>query len=216
MSPPVAGARKISFLHEDARLFNRIREGDEQALVDLFEKNRRPVTALVTRNNGSPDDAEDILQEALIILWERIRTGKYVYKARLGTFVFATARNLWLQRLARKRREITETDMRLSALGGTGSERHSGKGSMTDPETDDPDPLELLANQEESGRVAAAIDHLGDPCRRLLLLYYWEELSMEDIAQKMGFANADTAKSKKYQCKKALEQLLKEILSHDA
>ncbi|MGB6649412.1 MAG: sigma-70 family RNA polymerase sigma factor, partial [Bacteroidota bacterium] len=49
---------------------------------------------------------------------------------------------------------------------------------------------------------------LGEPCRTLLLLFYWEERSMGEIAVELGFANADTAKSKKYQCKKALEKLL--------
>jgi DNA-directed RNA polymerase specialized sigma24 family protein len=39
-------------------------------------------------------------------------------------------------------------------------------------------------------------------------LFYWDEYSLEEIAAAMGFANAETVKSKKYQCKKALEQYL--------
>jgi DNA-directed RNA polymerase specialized sigma24 family protein len=44
------------------------------------------------------------------------------------------------------------------------------------------------------------------------LLYYWEEESMESIAALMGMANADTVKSRKYQCKKALEALIRKRL----
>jgi len=53
---------------------------------------------------------------------------------------------------------------------------------------------------------------IGNPCHDLLLLYYWEERTMEEIALKLGFANADTVKSKKYQCKKILEKLVKQAL----
>ena len=38
---------------------------------------------------------------------------------------------------------------------------------------------------------------------------YFDELSMQDIAEKMNFANADTAKTKKYKCKKELDEYVK-------
>jgi DNA-directed RNA polymerase specialized sigma24 family protein len=37
------------------------------------------VTAFVLRNSGTQDDAEDMLQEALVILWERVRSGRFEY-----------------------------------------------------------------------------------------------------------------------------------------
>ena len=56
--------------------------------------------------------------------------------------------------------------------------------------------------------VRSALDRLGDPCRTLLILFYWEEASMEEIARQLGLANAATAKSKKYQCKEQLKRLI--------
>ena len=184
------------FASSDARILDRIRKGDEEALVELFRQNRGPVLALVTHNSGTAADADDILQEALVTLWERVRTGRFHYSARLGTFVYATARNMWLRRLARGRREVT--------------------GIVTDPPSDDASPLELMIEEEEAEIVRSAIERLGEPCRKLLLLFYWEEESMESIAAQMGMANADTVKSRKYQCKKALEALVRERLPrHD-
>ena len=215
MSSSAPAVRKRFFVGEDARTFARIRDGDEEALAELYEKNRKPVMALVTRNTGSPDDAEDILQESLIILWERVRTGKHEYTAQLGTFIYATARNLWLQRLARRNREVPSGQMQFPSNAPRGSGGISGSDRRNEPTDGDPDPLALLTNEEEASAIARAINHLGDPCRQLLLSFYWEELTMEQIATKMGFANAETAKSKKYQCKKALERFLREFLSDD-
>jgi DNA-directed RNA polymerase specialized sigma24 family protein len=69
-----------------------------------------------------------------------------------------------------------------------------------------------LENNERVAAVRGAMEQIGNPCRDILLLYYWEERSMEEIAAELGFANADTVKSKKYQCKKALEKLVKKAL----
>jgi RNA polymerase sigma factor (sigma-70 family) len=81
-----------------------------------------------------------------------------------------------------------------------------------DVATDDASPLEELEENERIIAVQKAIEQMGNPCRDLLLLFYWEERSMEEIAMKLGFANADTVKSKKYQCKKSLEHLVRTML----
>ena len=180
----------LLFLNSDARTLDGIRRGDESALVTLYNAHRRPITALVMRNNGTNDDADDILQEALVILWERVRAGTYVHTAALGTFLFATARNLWLRRLARARRELP-----LDPNGESAS-------------TDDPSPLEELIEDERTASVRDALALLGEPCRSLLVLFYWEEASMDEIARRLGLANAATAKSKKYQCKEQLKRLI--------
>lgn len=179
------------FLTSDARILDLIRRGDEKGLVLLLGSTRTMVTSFVLRNSGTVSDAEDLLQEAVVILWEKVRRGEFEYRSKLSTFVFATVKNLWLRRLARSRREIPmELDPERA-------------------ESDDPSPLDEAIETEQAQLVRDALERLGDPCKTLLLLFYWEELPMEEIAVRMGMANADTAKSKKYQCKKALERLLK-------
>jgi RNA polymerase sigma factor (sigma-70 family) len=180
----------LLFMDDDARILDGIRTGDETVLVKLYHTNRKSISAFVSRNNGTADDAEDMLQEALVILWERVRAGRHEYGARLSTFLFATVRNLWLRRLARRRRE--------------GPATHPGD----DPADGNLSALDQMIEEERTVAIRNALEALGEPCRTLLLLFYWEELSMEDIARRLGFANADTAKSKKYQCKKSLKDLL--------
>ncbi len=187
----------LHFLNDDARLLDRIRRGDEDALVTLYRQSLRSVTALVTRNSGTDRDADEVLQEALVVLWERVRQKRYRHTARIETFLYATARNLWLRRLARMRRESPRE---------------------IDPEesiSEDPSPLDMLIEEEESAMIGDALRKLGEPCRTLLVLFYWEEASMEEIASRLGFANPETAKSKKYQCKKALQEMLKRRAQDD-
>ncbi len=182
------------FLDSDRRILDLIRKGDEQALVVLYNSNRKAIVSFVTRNNGSYDDAEDMLQEALMVLWERVRSGRFEYAAKLNTFIYGVVKNMWSRQLARKRKEMpTSVDPDMNP---------GGEVSV----------LDELIEGEQAELVRDALEKLGEPCKRLLVLFYWEELSMGEIANRMGFANAETVKSKKYQCKKSLEKLLRESM----
>ncbi len=189
-------AAPLLFLNADSRVLDAMHRGDEAALLELYSSNWKPVSSYILRNNGSIDDAKDMLQEALVVLWERVRSGRFEQSAKLSTFVFATARNIWLRRLARRRREST---------GGL---------EVEDIPDGNQSPLEELVENEQTVLLHSAMEKLGEPCRSLLLLFYWEERSLESIALALGFANAATVKSKKYQCKKALRQLMEESVEY--
>ena len=180
----------IFFMNDDAHILNLMKNGDEEALVIVYKQNRAMVTSLVKRNGGSDDDADDVLQESVIILWEKVRSGRFEQSSKLSTFIFAVAKNVWSRKRFKKQRE-----------------------QPTEFESDSFDSfeqssLETMIESERSASIAKALEQLGDPCKTLLVLYYWEEQSQEDIAVQMGFANAKTVKSKKYTCKKMLEKIL--------
>lgn len=184
----------LFFLNDDVKLLDGLKNGDDSALEELFQKNYRPIASLVTRNHGTEDDVEDVLQEALVVLWERVHNDSFEYQAKLSTFIYATAKNIWFRKLARQRRELPSEMETLEIPDG------------------DSIPSEELEENERVLAVQKAMEEIGNPCKDILLLYYWEERSMEEIAVQLGFANADTVKSKKYQCKKALEKLVKKAL----
>ena len=182
--------RPALFLHDDARILDGIRRGDDESLVTLYRLCEGPVHRYVMSNTGTRDDADDMLQEALVILWERVRDGRFEHTARLSTFVVGTVKNLWLRRLARARREFPD------------------EGSMEMASDPDTTALDSLIDRERATAVRDALERLGEPCRSILLLFYWDQASMEEIAQRLGFANSDTVKARKYQCKKSLQRIL--------
>ena len=105
-------AARLVFLNPGAWILDRIRSGDEGALAELYRTSRRQVTAFVTRNGGNDDDAEDMLQEAVVVVWERVRSGRLELTARIETFVVGIVKNLWMRRRARMRREsVFEPDV---------------------------------------------------------------------------------------------------------
>lgn len=186
----------LRILNTDAALLERIRNGDEQSLVVLFEETRSMAFSFVQRNGGTSEEAPELLQEAVVILWERVREGSFDADARLSTYLLGVIKNLLLRRHARRKREVPLAE-------------------EFDPPSESPSALEDMIDEEQREAIKRAMELIGEMCRKILLLFYWEQRPMGEIAAAVGLANAETAKSKKYQCKKSLETHLKSMMGHE-
>ncbi len=167
----------------EKEIFERICKGDEKALEFLYQKYYRMMTKLVITNSGTEEEARDVYQDALIVFWQKATSGNLVLTSKMSTYIYSICQNLWRKELDRKKR--------LS---------HEEKDTAVLLDTD---------SSERERVLAKCIDQLGETCKKVLMLYYFEEMSMQDIADKLGFANTDTAKTKKYKCKKKLDELVK-------
>jgi RNA polymerase sigma factor (sigma-70 family) len=182
-------AFKISLMNDEEILI-RIRKGDERAVDFLYKKHYRMMVNMITKNSGSEEEAKDIYQEALIVFWRKAVTGELVLTSKISTYLYSICQNLWRKELDRKTKLSYEE-----------------KDAVTHLDHD---------QNEKIAIVNRCINELGDTCRKVLTYFYFEEMSMDDIAQKMGFANADTAKTKKYKCKVELDRKVKSLFSsHD-
>lgn len=168
---------------KDSVILERISRGDEKALDELYRKYYRMMTRIIINNNGTEQEAKDIYQEALIVFWQKAVSHQLVLTSKISTYLYSICLNLWRKELDRKSRLLHE----------------------------EKDSIEYIDNerQERSQIIHQCIQQLGDTCQKILMYYYFDDMSLQDIAQKLGFANAETAKTKKYKCKKRLDKLVK-------
>lgn len=172
---------------KDREVLERIGKGDERALDYLYKKYYRMMTNIVLKNNGTEEEAKDVYQEALVVFWQKAVSGNLVLTSKISTYLYSICLNQWRKELDRKSRLSRE----------------------------EVDSEEFQPHEEEERYkvVMQCINDLGDTCRKILTYYYFDGMSMTDIAEKMNFANTDTAKTKKYKCKKKLDSLIKERFS---
>ena len=168
---------------KDHEVLARISKGDEGALDYLYKRYYRMMTKIVLNNSGSEEEAKDIYQEALIVFWQKAVKGDLVLTSKISTFLYSICLNLWRKELDRKNR--------LS---------HEEKDTAVHVDYD---------AEERSLVIKKCIEELGDTCKKILTYYYFDGMNMVEIAEKLNFANTDTAKTKKYKCKKRLDQLVK-------
>jgi RNA polymerase sigma factor (sigma-70 family) len=89
--------------------------------------------------------------------------------------------------------------------------RISSINEQADFPDDEKKVMDIILTQEKVKLIQRALNALSPLCKKLLMLFYFEERSMDEIANILEFANTDVVKSKKYQCKKALEETLRKL-----
>ena len=141
----------------------------------------------IIQNNGSKIEAEDIFQEALVILIHKINTTVFEPKSTLNTYLFGVCKILWFEQLRLKKKMITSS-----------SYIEENAYYEDDFETDNKDK-----------RAQEAILSIGKKCQELLQFFYFNNLSMKEIAIKLGFSSEKVAKNQKYRCIEKAKEYLK-------
>jgi RNA polymerase sigma factor (sigma-70 family) len=174
-------------------LLQGLATNDKKAVETIYRENFNMVQSLIINNNGSSDDAKDIFQESMIVLYEKVRSGGFELNCLIRTFIYSVARRLWLKRLQQQNRYSTPGD------------------NMEAVVSVDEDLDAHEQRNAEFDMMEKAISHLGEPCKSLLEAYYLQKQSMQTIAATFGYTNADNAKNQKYKC---LMRLKKIFFSH--
>jgi len=179
----------------DAELLKRLKgpsASEANAVLKyIYQTNYPTVRAYVLKNNGKQSDAEDIFQEAMTIFYKKINQDTLVIQQNIGGYLYSIAKNLWLNRLRyqkvrldNKQQVIQQTDIPAAS-----------------PEAD-------FVREERSQVLKTVIAKLSEDCRKILTLFYFDELKMKNVAERMGLADEQAAKNKKYKCLKKLKSLM--------
>ena len=165
--------------------------GDRDALRLLYDKHLPRIIKYVTQNSGSEEDAYDIFQEAILVIFKKAERDGLRLTASFFTYLYAVCSRMWLQKLKkRKRRGVTFSEPE----------------EYTNTETEG---IQEIMEEEERYRLyRAKFRELSENCRRVMSLYF-QKVPMEEIAQLMGFASVNYAKKRKYHCKEKLVGLIR-------
>lgn len=176
----------------EQQLLHGLAQNDRQAIETIYKQHYNMVQSLILNNNGTPDDARDIFQEAMIVLFEKTKTGSFELNCLIKTYLYSVCRRLWLKRLSQLQRISPEVE----------------KLEETVPVEED---MELHEQKNMDFQVMEqSMKHLGEPCKSLLEAYYLQKKNMVEIAASFGYTNADNAKNQKYKCLTRLKKLFKE------
>ncbi len=174
---------------DEKALLEGLANNDKKAVETIYKDNFNMVQSLIINNNGSSDDAKDIFQETIIVLYEKVRSGTFELHCQIKTFVYSVSRRLWLKRLQQQNRYSSPGD------------------SMENVVAVDEDIEAHEQRNTEFEMMEKAISNLGEPCKSLLEAYYLQKQNMQVIAANFGYTNADNAKNQKYKCLMRLKKI---------
>lgn len=173
----------------EQQLLQGLALNDRKAIEAIYRQHYNMVQSLILNNNGTADDAKDVFQEAMIVLYEKVKSGSFELNCLIKTYLYSVCRRLWLKRLSQLQRISPQVE----------------KLEETVPVEED---LELHVQKDVDFQVMEkSMKNLGEPCKSLLEAYYIQKKNMVEIAENFGYTNADNAKNQKYKCLMRLKKL---------
>ena len=190
----------------EVELIARCRRGDAQAWDELFDAHYAAAGRFIFQlaPDFSREDADEICQEVFLAVIKNIQT--FQGGSKLQTWIFRIAANK-----ARDYRERQHAAKRGGGQTTISLQAENPETELTlDPPSSTPGPDAILLNAERASQVGLALEKLGDPCREIIELRYFGDLSYEEISDELKL-NQKTVSSRLSKCLDRLEEIVTTI-----
>lgn len=182
-------ARKLS--DEELTRYLKSSRNSEEGIKSIYREYFEGLSRFIMNNSGSRQDAEDIFQEVVLSFIDAVRKDKFRGESSVKTFLYSLNRHLWLNELKRKGR----ADKRELKY-----EHEQDRTEM--------DVSHFIAGREAKAQILQLVGRLGEMCKKILLMFYYEDLSMKEIVEQTDYENEQVVRNKKYKCLKQLEEMI--------
>lgn len=183
--------------YSNVELLNGILRNDTIVLQFIFKNFYSNINFFIKKNNGDEDDANDIFQEAIIIIYRKLKANTLVLDCSFDTYLYSICRLLWLKEL--DKRKVEKENIK---------DNHEFNDEIYD------DGLELVIDLNERYKLYQKhFALLGKDCQKILQLYF-DKVPLKNIADMMGFKSEHYAKKRKFSCKEYLIKSIKQDLEY--
>lgn len=192
----------------EAELLARCRRGEAEAWDELFDRHYAAAGRFVFQLGPAftGEDVEEISQEVFLSVIKNL--DKFQGESQFQTWLFRIAAN--------KARDYRERQQAAKRGGGQTlislQAEDPETGLVVDPPSPAVPPDVALFNAEQSGLVHQALDSLGEPCREIIELRYFGDLSYDEIGSSLGL-NVKTVSSRLSKCLDRLELIVRRMFA---
>jgi RNA polymerase sigma factor (sigma-70 family) len=184
--------KKIGF--SDLELVEAIREKEmlEQAILQLYKDHAEITRSFIKGKGGTEQDADDIFQETVVSFIDSVQKSKFRQESGIRTFLISISKNLWYNEIRRRQRAGNRERL-----------------FEADRDQEDSGIDEIIQDRELKKQLNELLQDLGDSCRKILELFYYENLSMKEIVSHLHYENEQVVRNKKYKCLQQLTDKMK-------
>jgi RNA polymerase sigma factor (sigma-70 family) len=179
----------------DSELVEAIKEKDllEPAITQLYREHAEITRSFIMGKGGTEQDADDIFQETVVSFIETVQKGKFRQESGIRTFLIAISKNLWYNEIRRRQRADNREKLFVS-----------------DNSEEDSNVSDLIRDRELKQQLSEVLQELGNSCRKILELFYFENLPMKEIVLHLHYENEQVVRNKKYKCLQQLTDKIKQ------
>ena len=184
--------KKIGF--SDSELVKAIREKEmlEHAILHLYRDHAEITRSFIKGKGGTDQDADDIFQETVVSFIDSVQKSKFRQESGIRTFLISISKNIWYNEIRRRQRAGNRERL-----------------FEADRDQEDSGVQEIIQDRELKKQLNQLLQDLGDSCRKILELFYYENLSMKEIVLHLHYENEQVVRNKKYKCLQQLTDKMK-------
>jgi RNA polymerase sigma factor (sigma-70 family) len=167
-----------------------LRDRDTKVLDYIYKNFYEQIKVFILRNRGSIEDAKDVYQDALLVIYQKASKDNLELSCSFQTYLYSVCRLLWLKQLESnqiQRNTAEETGMYIEL---------------------DEDLVEVFEKNERYKLYQHHFQKLSFSCQKVLELFL-AGISLREIANILGFKSEHYVKKRKYQCKEKLISSIK-------
>ena len=165
----------------DREILAGIEKCDSHVIEYVYQNFFPSIRHFICSNSGNVDDAQDVFQDALNVVFEKVRRNDLSLNVSFGTYLFSVTRNIWLHELRRTRKHITLSED-WSELAGN-----------------EPDIIPTLIKIDRQTFFFRHLELLSPECRKILQLML-QEVTNDKIKETMGYSSDQYTKNRKNKC----------------
>jgi len=179
--------------YSDEELLHQIKNGNnlDGVIKFLYRSYFLIANTYIKQNSGNQEDSEDIFQDTVINFIQLVQNNKFRGDCSIGTFMYTLARHAWLNELKKKKRARVR------------EEKYEKEKVKTEI-----DASEFIVNREIKKQIVELIETLGENCKKILLAFYYDNLSIQEILLNLHYENEQVVRNKKYKCLQKLQETL--------
>lgn len=175
---------------QETDLVAELGNNPNKALERLYKNYRKEFLSWSYKRFGASEaDALDCFQDAIIVFYRNAVDGKTIaLSSSTKTYLFSIGRNMLFRKFKKGKHEVHFEN----PMDGIG-------------ESADFEYRELYEGNEVENKVAGIVKKMKDPCKSIIRYFYFRGFTMEEIAGKMDYKNAQTVKAQKVRCIKEIQ-----------
>ncbi|HNQ38148.1 MAG TPA: sigma-70 family RNA polymerase sigma factor [Prolixibacteraceae bacterium] len=178
----------------DDQILKGILRHDNLVLSYIYKQYYYKVNAFVRKNSGTEEDVSDIFQEAIIVIYRKLKENDLLFENRsFETYLFSVCRLLWLKNLRTIKTEKEKINDSLPF----------------NEEVYDDDLNNVIEKNERYLLYQKHFRNISTDCQKILQMFF-DKVPIRQIAQVMGFKSEKYVKSRKFKCKELLIERIKQ------
>ena len=176
---------------ENKNIIEGIKRGDKNILTDFYIQNIQNVQSYVIKNNGCKEDVEDVFQDALVLIYQKLKTGSLEVNHSIHAYFYGVCKNIWRNRLRSKKKLLYRDNL------------------TQETKCNDDCIIENIERLEQQVQLyLECFSRLSNSYKKILNLYF-KGLNMKEIASLMGYSEG-YARKKKFEAKKRLLEMVEQ------